>query len=1011
MEISATTWQTLSKLLDEALDMEPAARTAWLEQLTATQPDIAPSVRRLLAAHASSETADVMARLPPLSMRLDSGRASALSTGDRVGPYQLKRELGAGGMADVWLAERADGAFTREVALKLPMVSRLRRDLAQRFARERDILARLEHPHIARLYDAGVTDDGLPYLAMEYVDGKPITDYCDQHKLTIDARLKLFLQVLEAVQYAHANLIIHRDLKPSNILVTAAGQVRLLDFGIAKLLADEDFAARETQLTQLSGRALTPDYASPEQIKGEPLTIATDIYSLGVVLYELLASRRPYKLKLKSAAQLEQAILDAEAAALSAGVNAAGADARSSTVVRLERALRGDLDTIVHKALAKQPADRYLTVAEFADDLSRFSSGRTVHARPPSWRYRLSKYVVRNRLMVGAAAAAVISLVGGAAASLWQASVAREQAAVAKQQAHVAQQESRRATAVQNFLLDIFRANSARQESPIKARSVTAREMLDLGAERVESALKEAPEARIDVMKTLADMYDQLQLYEQEASIHKRRIELIKQVRGPDDPQLAEALVSYADALGSSRGREEIMPALEEAQRILDTAGDRTSAVRGQLMLGFARRSWVTSADKTKFYADEGVRIMRAHDTHDLSSALSLAARARTRLNEDAEAVPLYREAISLIEKAAPVSYLTLVQNRGFLAETLGRLQKFDEAIAEYRTSVAESRANLGPTQPAGLFGQSRLARVLHRVGERAEARQLHEDAVQSLLKLKGPDDTVFVPTARFDYGFSLLAEGRLQEALEYIRAANASTRKHYQGSSILGSWLLIEGRVLATLGRYDEAATIFDEGWKHWIKGLGTGAKPPEHNVFYLARAHLSLVRNDSTSAIEWLDRYVEQPRRAPLAIEDVQRDLFLSQAHLQRGETEKALALATRAHNAVTESSVRAYFGALESETLIQLARVLLAAGRGEAARPHIERALAWLRSNDARISPYLGEAEVLLGRCMLVLGEMQAARAAAQRAAAIHAAQPEVGDHFKRPLSELQQALRAR
>jgi serine/threonine-protein kinase len=166
MEISATTWQTLSKLLDEALDMEPAARTAWLEQLTATQPDIAPSVRRLLAAHASSETADVMARLPPLSVRLDSGRASALSTGDRVGPYQLKRELGAGGMADVWLAERADGAFTREVALKLPMVSRLRRDLAQRFARERDILARLEHPHIARLYDAGVTDDGLPYLAM-----------------------------------------------------------------------------------------------------------------------------------------------------------------------------------------------------------------------------------------------------------------------------------------------------------------------------------------------------------------------------------------------------------------------------------------------------------------------------------------------------------------------------------------------------------------------------------------------------------------------------------------------------------------------------------------------------------------------------------------------------------------------------------------------------------------------------------------------------------------------------
>ncbi|MBC8118627.1 MAG: serine/threonine protein kinase, partial [Burkholderiaceae bacterium] len=229
MQVSATTWNTLSKLLDEALDLEPAARGPWMEALDRTQPALAPSVRKLLAAHASSETVDVMARLPPLEAGSGAAtRTTSLATGDRIGPYRLKREIGSGGMADVWLAERADGAFTRDVALKLPLISRLRRDLAQRFARERDILARLEHPHIARLYDAGVSEDGLPYLAMEYVDGQPITQFCDEHKLGIEARLTLFAQVLDAVQFAHASLVIHRDLKPSNIMVTSNGDARLL---------------------------------------------------------------------------------------------------------------------------------------------------------------------------------------------------------------------------------------------------------------------------------------------------------------------------------------------------------------------------------------------------------------------------------------------------------------------------------------------------------------------------------------------------------------------------------------------------------------------------------------------------------------------------------------------------------------------------------------------------------------------------------------------------------------
>src|SRR5690348_969910 len=258
MNVTPAMWEAVSTLLDEALDLDADARAAWIEHIDSTRPELAPVLRRLLAAHASSETADVLRRLPQLDVSAVGGsHAAGLAVGALVGPYRLTREIGGGGMAELWLAERADGAFQREVALKLPRITRLRQDLAARFGHERDILARLEHPHIARFYVAGVSADGLPYLVMEYIPGQPLTAWCDEHRLATPQRLTLFAQVLEAVQFAHANLVIHRDLKPSNILVTRDGQVRLLDFGIAKLLTDGE-SARETRLTQFAGRALTP---------------------------------------------------------------------------------------------------------------------------------------------------------------------------------------------------------------------------------------------------------------------------------------------------------------------------------------------------------------------------------------------------------------------------------------------------------------------------------------------------------------------------------------------------------------------------------------------------------------------------------------------------------------------------------------------------------------------------------------------------------------------------------
>jgi serine/threonine protein kinase len=326
--------------------------------------------------------------------------------GALVGPYRLIRLLGEGGMAEVWLAQRADGSIKREVALKLPMLWRERQDLSSRFARERDILAALEHPHIARLYDAGVSPDGLPYLAMEYVRGDRLTAWCDTHRLGVNERLNLILQVLDALQYAHAHHVIHRDIKPSNILVNEAGRVQLLDFGVAKLLEQQE---QQTDITIVYGRALTPEYASPELARGGTVEPASDVYSLGVLLYELLTGCLPYGIKATSSlALIEQAIVAAQVARPSANLVPDAGAARATTQHKLQRQLRGDLDAIVLKALAKVPTDRYGSAAALAEDLRRYLSGQPVTARPDRFTYRFSKRVQRHRAGWAAAVAAAV---------------------------------------------------------------------------------------------------------------------------------------------------------------------------------------------------------------------------------------------------------------------------------------------------------------------------------------------------------------------------------------------------------------------------------------------------------------------------------------------------------------------------------------------------------------------------------------------------------------------------
>jgi serine/threonine protein kinase/TolB-like protein/Flp pilus assembly protein TadD len=406
MALSVAQMARMSRLLDEALGLDESGRRQWLEVLAPEDQDLEGALWRALLPD-GQDGAQAPATLPRVGLSAPAPEVATLRPGDRVGPYQLVRELGSGGMAEVWLAQRADGAFKREVALKLPALARLRKDLASRFARERDILASLEHPNIARLYDAGVSAEGLPYLAMEYVAGQPLTAWCDAHRLGIRERLKLCLQVLDAVQYAHGHQVLHRDIKPSNILVTESGQVRLLDFGVAKLLEHEE----HTELTQVYGRALTPEYASPELLRGERVDAATDIYALGVLLYELLAGSRPYRLQHgASLTAIEQAVMQAQVQRPSTRVAPDTAAARAMTVQKLSRRLRGDLDAIVLKTLARDSKDRYPSAEALADDLQRHLSGETVAAQPDRLSYRLSKFMLRHRTGMASGALVVMLL-------------------------------------------------------------------------------------------------------------------------------------------------------------------------------------------------------------------------------------------------------------------------------------------------------------------------------------------------------------------------------------------------------------------------------------------------------------------------------------------------------------------------------------------------------------------------------------------------------------------------
>ena len=522
-------WPSISELLDEALALPRAERERWLQSQTTLRPEVRDSLRGLLSIEAAAESQALFESLPPIEGLPPP--APELAPDDIVGPYRVLRELGTGGMGAVWLAERVDGVLKRQIALKLPRLAWIP-GLAERMARERDILSSLEHPNIARLYDAGLDHKGRPFLALEYVQGQRLDEYCDRSGLDLRARITLFLQVLDAVRYAHSHLVIHRDLKPANVLVNARGQAQLLDFGIARL---QDTPA-EKIVTDIGARAMTLRYASPEQVQSRPLSIASDVYSLGVMLYELLTGRSPYVTRKNSSAEIETAIVDAQLRLASrARIEPEVAAQRHSTPAKISRALRGDLDAVLLRAMARDVHERYSSVDAFHQDLTHWLAGEPVAAQPASRTYVLSKFVARHRWSVAFGTAAILTIVAVGIVAVLLAIEARE--------------ESRKALAARDFMLDLFEQANPELHG---GRDMTARQLLLDSETQMRANLATQPLLRAELLLTVAALWERLGDPQRAREAMERR---------------AEAMDGSGDTLGFVAAR------IDEATRAI-AAGD-----------------------------------------------------------------------------------------------------------------------------------------------------------------------------------------------------------------------------------------------------------------------------------------------------------------------------------------------------------------------------------------------------------------------------------------------------
>ena len=986
-------WDQLAELFERITAVPPAGRSGVLDENCGGDAELRRELLSLLAAHAANS--GPLDSAPNLQIHSIDDAAAADEVTE-VGPYRLLREIGAGGMGTVWLAERSDGLLKRRVALKLPHMSWLG-SLTQRMAQERDILASLEHPNIARLYDAGVTQHGRPYLALEYVEGVPITEFCNRGRLNVRRRLELFLQVLDAVRYAHAHLVIHRDIKPSNILVTPTGRVHLLDFGIAKLLGTEVDSGH----TQLGFGIATPDYAAPEQVDGRNVSTATDVYSLGVLLSELLTGRRPYLLNRESRSAIERAILEAEPLLPSRCVGPESAHLWDMSATALIRALRGDLDCIVLACLRKKPEDRYATVDQLAQDINRHLRGEAIVARTGGASYHAMKFLRRHKVAVGSMTGIVVALVVGLAFALWQADRAADQS-------RRAEVEARTSQAVEAFLRDIFLTNTRAQPDPLKARETTARELLSTGVRKIDGALLDAPAAKLRLLKMLADLQHQMALDDEAVALNRKQVALAGKLYGPDSPRVAEALVDLSGTLMSTQANDEREPVLRQALAILDRNHDTSSRLRGNLLGDLAQWSFAYSLDKALEYAQSSVRILRAYPpSPDLTEALIMEGVTRSVLGQHARAEELLTESVSVATATEGPLGTKLVRIYAYRADT--RYFEGDWEGAGQDLQEAYRVANhLGGAQDMQTIQiQQRLGLFLLRTSRAKEARPYVEQARTSVLKVSSADDAWFVPMTLETSGLVLGELGDLEGGLRDLGTAVRGWRKHHAGSADIISGCEREANLLIAAGRLHEAEAGLDEAAavRTSLHDFATNL-----NGGVIGRTNLLIASGRAAEAPEVMKSFVvKDEHTGAVSVQRLQRAIQTARIELALAHPDAVIEALREVRQTAAGSRLRPFLKSYEAD-----ADYL--AGAALAMQDHPAGALPLLRHAhelyaeifDQRLSLKLADSKIALAETLLRLGQRAEARRLAGEAAAIHAVHPQLGDQYKKPLQALKVKL---
>ena len=725
-------WRRIEEVFRTVIDHPTAERDALLTQVCGEDEELRQQVTSLLACETAEDFLHDPIRRAALSITSDPG---ADLTGERIGPYTVSRLIGRGGMGAVYEATRDDGQFRQRVAIKIIKRGMDTDFIRERFLRERRILASLDHPHIARLFDGGATADGLPYFVMEFVDGESITDYCVRRDLPIVERLKLFRAVCSAVQHAHQRLVIHRDLKPGNILITEDGTPKLLDFGIAKLLSPDPSEA--VTRTETALRLMTPDYASPEQVRGEAVATTSDVYSLGIVLYELLTGRRPR--------MTEESDVDSPSRAAPA---------------RLARQLAGDLDTIVGMAMRREPERRYSSVEQFSEDLHRHLRGLPVLARRDTFAYRAGKFLRRHKAGAAIAALIVLSVI----AMLGQAAfIARER--------DRANQEAAAAEAVTRSLVAMF---EVADPGTLRGSAMTARELLDRGAERVVRNLEGQPVVQARLLDTIGQLYSKLGLYDRAQPLLEDALRLRRQAGDAAPRDVAASLNHLAEL------------AVQQSDYPRAEALHRESLAMRRALLGGDHPEVAASMD-------------------ELGTLLVLRGK-------QVEAEPLLRDALAMRRRLFGETHAEVASSLGGLGRLRAEQGKFSEAETLYRESLAMRRRLFGPEHLLVAFSLNNIAAMRQEQGDPAGARDLFREALATRRKLLGDEhpDTILCIA---NLASALQDSGEFAEAEELYRQALALRRRIY-GEDHLKVSLTINNlaTLLRDLGRFDEAAPLLQE-------------------------------------------------------------------------------------------------------------------------------------------------------------------------------------------------------